>query len=135
MWWRKKNVGSWWRTLMMVPIVFSGPNDPTVDKTWSYDVFRSPPMPEPNGTRRNPAVLSGTRVGSALVSWGPRRAQVCAATHVCSPGKLCKIPAPVLCCVITTGAVRAHALISVVCTSARFYIQREGCSDLKKSKF
>ena len=51
-----------------VPIDFCGPNDPTIDKTWSYDVFRPPPMPEPAGTRWNPTVLTGTRLGPRLLS-------------------------------------------------------------------
>ena len=33
---------------------FVVPNAPTVDKTWSYDVFRPPPMQEPGRTRRHP---------------------------------------------------------------------------------
>ena len=44
----------------MVPNDFRGRNDPSVDKTWSYDVFRLPPMLEPGETRWNPAVLAGT---------------------------------------------------------------------------
>ncbi len=45
-------------------------NDPTVYKTWSYDVFTSPPLPEPGGTRQNPAVRYWNPTCAARCSLG-----------------------------------------------------------------
>ena len=46
---------------------------------WSSDVPRPPPAPEPSGTQRNPAQLSGTQDGPHSAEW---HSQLRATTHV-----------------------------------------------------